>query len=91
MSSISATGSINKFNANFSNLQTDVIARLFKSYCCSFHGCQTWRIDSFDYKRVCTTWSNCVRNILRGISYVFKNIYIYIYIYIMDENDPLSE
>ena len=28
----------NKLNANFRNLQHDVIARLFKSHCCSFYG-----------------------------------------------------
>ena len=40
-------GSVNKLNANFRNLQHDVIARLFKSYCCSFYGSQAWRTDSF--------------------------------------------
>ena len=46
-------------------LTTAVIARLFKPYCCSFHGCQTWRIASFYYKCVCTTWNKYVRNILK--------------------------
>ena len=29
------SGSINRLNANFRNLHHDVIARLFKSHCCS--------------------------------------------------------
>ena len=43
-------GSVNKLIANFGNLQQDVIARLFKSYCCSFYDSQAWQIDSIDYK-----------------------------------------
>ena len=39
-------GSANKLNDNFRNWQHDVIAKLFKSHCCSFHGSQAWRIDS---------------------------------------------
>ena len=58
-------GSGNKLNANFRNLQHDVIARLFKSYCCAFYGSQAWRIDSPDYKRICMSWNKSVRNILR--------------------------
>ena len=50
-------GSDNKLNANFRNLQHDVIARLFKSHCCSFYGSQAWRIDSPDYKRICISLS----------------------------------
>ena len=56
---------VNKLIANFSNLQQDVIARLFKSYCCSFYGSQAWQIDSTDYKRLCVTWNESVRNILK--------------------------
>ena len=58
-------GSVNKLNANFRNLQHDVIARLFKSHCCSFYGSQAWRIDSPDYKRIGISWNKSVRNILR--------------------------
>ena len=54
-------GSVNKLNANFRNLQHDVIARLFKSHCCSFYGSQAWRIDSPDYKRICISWNKSVR------------------------------
>ena len=46
-------------------MQHDVIARLFKSHCCSFYGSQAWRIDSPDYKRICISWNKSVRNILR--------------------------
>ena len=58
-------GSVNKLNANFRNLQHDVIARLSKSHCCSFYDSQAWRIDSSDYKRICISWNRSVRNILR--------------------------
>ena len=58
-------GSVNKLNANFRSLQHDVIARLFKSHCCSFYGSQAWRIDSPDYKRICISWNKSVGNILR--------------------------
>ena len=43
-------GSVNKLNANFRKLQHDVIARLFKSHCCSLYGYQAWCIDSKNYK-----------------------------------------
>ena len=39
-------GSVKKLNVNFRNLQQDVIARLFKYFCCSFYGTQAWHIDS---------------------------------------------
>ena len=58
--------SVNKLLANFGNLQQDVIARLFKSYCYSFYGSQAWHIDSTDYKRICVTWNESVRNILKA-------------------------
>ena len=58
-------GSVNKLIANFGNLQQDVIARLLKSYCCSFYGSQAWQIDSTDYKRICVTWNKSVRKILK--------------------------
>ena len=58
-------GSVNKLNANFRNLQHDVIARLFKSHCCSFYGPQAWRIDSPDYKCICISWNKSVRNIIK--------------------------
>ena len=58
-------GSVNKFIANFGSLQQDVIARLFKSCCCSFYGSQAWQIDSTDYKRICVTWNKSVRKILK--------------------------
>ena len=58
-------GSDNKLIANFGNLQQDVIARLYKSYCCSFYGSQAWQINSTDYKRICITWNKSVRNILK--------------------------
>ena len=57
--------SCNKLNANFTNLQHDVIARLFKSNCSSFYGSQAWGIDSPDYKRICISWNKSVRNILK--------------------------
>ena len=50
----------NKLNANFRNLQHDVIARLFKFHCCSFYYSQAWRIDSPDYKRICISWNKSV-------------------------------
>ena len=37
-----------------------IVARLFKSYCCSFHGCPTWSIiDYFEVINLC---------VLHGIS-----------------------
>ena len=58
-------GSVNTLIVNFGNLQQNVIARLFKSYCCSFYGSQAWQIDSTDYKRICVTWNKSVRKILK--------------------------
>ena len=53
-------GSFNKCITSFGNLQQDVIARLYKSFCCSFHDLQTWLFDSTDYKRIMYTWNKCV-------------------------------
>ena len=61
----SSIGSVNKLIANFGNLQQDVIARLFKSCCCSFYGSQAWQINSIDYKPICVTWNKSVRKILK--------------------------
>ena len=58
-------GSVNKLIDNFGNLQKDLIAKLFRSYCCSFYGSQAWQIVSTDYKRICITWNKSVRNILK--------------------------
>ena len=56
---------VNKLIANFGKLQQEVIARLFKSYCCSFYGSQAFQIDSTDDNRICITWNESVRNILK--------------------------
>ena len=41
------------------------IARLFKSYCCSFYGAEAWRIDLPGYKRICISLNKSVRNIIK--------------------------
>ena len=49
-------GRVNKLIANFGK---------FKSYCCSFYGSQAFQIDSTDDNRICITWNENVRNILK--------------------------
>ncbi len=56
-------GFVNKLQVNFGHLQNDVLCTLFKSYCCSFYGCQLWRIDSCYFTKVCTAWNIGVRKI----------------------------
>ena len=64
--------SVNKLNANFRNLLYDVIARLYKSHCCSFYGSQAWRIDSSDYKRILyITEQKCWKHFTITIYYVY--------------------
>ena len=57
-------GNVNKLNANFGHLHKDAICRLYKSYCCSFYGSQSWRIDSLYFLKVCTAWNKGVRRIV---------------------------
>ena len=56
-------GYVNKCIVNFGHLQFDVLCTLFKSYCCSYYGCQMWRLDSLYFNKVCTSWNRGVRKV----------------------------
>ena len=56
-------GHVNKLNATFGNLQSNIISRLFKTYCCSFYGSQIWKVNSVCFDKVCTLWNKSVRRI----------------------------
>lgn len=57
-------GQVNKLNANFGHLQTHVLSRLFKLYCCSYYGSQIWCLNSLYFDKVCTAWNKGVRRVL---------------------------
>ncbi len=57
-------GYVNKLNVNFGQLKGKVLCTLFKTYCCSYYGCQMWRLGSLYFNRVCTSWNVGVRRML---------------------------
>ena len=58
-------GSVNKLIGNFGGLQTDILCKLFNSYCCSFYGSQIWNINSRGFKKCCVQWNKAVRKLLK--------------------------
>ena len=50
---------------NYGSLQSDVLAKLFQSYCCSFYGCTIWKLYDVVDNQICTEWNKAVRRVLR--------------------------
>ena len=50
---------------NYGGLQTEMLIKLFNSYCCSFYGSQVWNINSPGFNRCCVQWNKAVRRILK--------------------------
>ena len=50
---------------NYGGLQTEMLIKLFDSYCCSFYGSQVWNINSPGFNRCCVQWNKAVRRILK--------------------------
>ncbi len=49
---------------SYGSLQSSILCKLFKSYCCSFYGSQLWTLDSSGFKSCCTQWNKAIRKIL---------------------------
>ena len=61
----SFNGAVNKLMGNYGGLQTEMLIKLFNSYCCSFYGSQVWNINSPGFNRCCVQWNKAVRRILK--------------------------
>ena len=57
-------GSINKLNAQFGIAPFDLKMRLLNTYCSSWYGCQTWRLDTAAARQCRTEWNKAVRRTL---------------------------
>ena len=57
-------GYVNKLMSKFGHLQPHILINLFKTYCCSFFGSSTWRLNSARFKSCTTAWNVGVRRLL---------------------------
>ena len=57
-------GYVNKLMSKFGHLQPHILINLFKTYCCSFFGSSTWRLNSAGFKSCTTAWNVGVRRLL---------------------------
>lgn len=70
-------GSFNKQRiGNFGGVQTDILCKLFISYCCSFYGSQLWSINSDGFTSCCVQWNNAVRKMLKLPYHIHTWLYI---------------
>jgi hypothetical protein len=60
--------SVNKLIGNYGGLQSDILCKLFRSYCCSFYGSPLWNLNSNGFKSCCIQWNKSVRKLL-NLSY----------------------
>ncbi len=58
-------GNVNKLFCNFGKLQSDVLVKLFQSYCCSFYGAVLWKRNTDKFKDICVEWNKAVRKVWR--------------------------
>ena len=58
-------GLVNKLMANFGHLQTHVLCKIFKTFCCNFYGSPIWDTNSTGFRKICTTWNIGVRTVLK--------------------------
>jgi len=56
-------GSVNKMFSNFNNVQSAVLIKLFKRYCCSFYGCTLWKLNDVYDDKLCTEWNKAIRKV----------------------------
>lgn len=61
-------GSVNKLLSNFAGIDPIVVAKLFKSYCCSYYGSCIWYINSKGFNKICTAWNIAIRRMF-GLHY----------------------
>ena len=57
--------SVNKLLGNYGGVQTNILCKLFRSYCCSFYGSQLWDLNSNGFRSCCIQWNKAVRKLFR--------------------------
>ena len=57
-------GYVNELISKFGHLQPHILINIFKTYCCSFFGSSTWRLNSAGFKSCTTAWNVGVRRLL---------------------------
>lgn len=55
--------SVNKLRSMFGSVTSNVLSRLFNSYCCSYYGCQMWDLSGCHIKMIYTAWNKAIRKI----------------------------
>ena len=56
---------VNTLNNKFSGVTCNVHDKLLQSYCCAWHGCQTWDLHTKMAQRMNIEWNKAVRRTLR--------------------------
>ena len=64
----------NKLISKFGHLQPHILINLFQTYCCSFFGSSTWRLNSAGFKSCTTAWNVGVGSTL---TFEFAEYYTY--------------
>ena len=57
--------SVNKLNAKFGTVQSNIKSRLLQTYCTSWYGCQLWELGSSGSCRMNTQWNKSIRRTLK--------------------------
>lgn len=53
----------NSLTGQFQFASKETLTHLFATFCCSFYGCQTWRLEDKHVSKFITTWNIAVRRI----------------------------
>jgi len=56
--------SVNKLLGNYGGIQTNILCKLFRSYCCSCYGSQLWVLSSNGFRSCCIQWNKAVCKLL---------------------------
>ena len=80
-------GQVNFLTANFKSLRSFQLLKLFKSYCTSFYGSQTWLMDPSKFHRISASYNIALRQIFK-LPY---NTHRYILYYLANTCDLYSQ
>ena len=56
-------GKTNSVIANFRTVQREICSRLFNAQCCSFYGCEAWKLSDPNVNGFFVTWRKAVRRL----------------------------
>jgi hypothetical protein len=56
-------GKANSVIANFKTVHRDICTEIFNSQCCSFYGCEAWRLSDPSINAFFVTWRKAVRRL----------------------------